>query len=150
MLRCSLASMMALCVVACLPDKTALKTSPLLGTWQGTYRIIRPGVLPDGSNPDQEFRFQLTVRAANGTVAGQFEPIGNSNAKRQDIRNYGRFANRDCFDVITIDNGDMRWCVVVSGEHFEGLWNRGPEGGPTTNGLGSDDHLAPVSAIKSK
>jgi hypothetical protein len=146
MRRCSLASVMALCVVASAPDKTAL----LLGTWQGTYQNSRAGVLPDGSNPDQVFRFQLTVHSINGTIRGQFEPIGNGNSKRQDIRNYGRFGNRDCFDLSTGDNEDMRWCVIVSGQHLEGLWNRGPEGGPATDGLGLDDHLSPVSATRTK
>jgi hypothetical protein len=129
------------------PSRSA---SVLTGTWRGTYNSMPAQLLPDGSYPERVNGFQLNLRVVNGAVLGRFEPIGAGIAPAQDIRNYAQVGSRHCFDITAADGDDMRWCLRLRGDRLEGVWNRGPEGGPIAAGLGIGARLFKVSAARSK
>jgi hypothetical protein len=144
-----LLSISAVLAGSILAASAARRGSTLVGTWQGTYHSMPRRLLPDGSYPEVINSFTLTVRKEGETLVGRFEPNGPGIAPTQEIRSYGRFGSRDCFDISEGDGVDMRWCVVVRGNRLTGVWNMGPEGGPFTgNGVGV--RFFEVSAVRVK
>lgn len=146
MFRCTTAVLLTLLLCAA-PGSSA---GVLTGTWRGTYNSMPAQLLPDGSYPERVNGFQLSLRVVNGAVLGRFEPIGTGIAPAQDIRNYSQVKGLHCFDITAADGDDMRWCVRSRGTHLAGVWNRGPEGGPTAGGSGIGARLFRVSAARAK
>jgi hypothetical protein len=124
----------------------------ITGDWQGTYRSRPDRASPDGTYQEAVNRFKLTLEARGGAVSGRFEPVGTGLAQAQDIKNYGQFGRRHCFDITALDSSDMRWCLTVrrDSDSLVGTWNLGPQGGPAAGGLGIGARLYSVAATRVK
>jgi hypothetical protein len=117
----------------------------LNGTWVGTFNGQPQSLLPDGSYPETVTRFELTLKIRGERITGTFSNLDQIPKQTQPVQNAERFGDRLCFDVFD-SRDDRRWCVVASADHLEGTWNRGPEGGPATGGLGTGARLFGVRA----
>jgi hypothetical protein len=115
------------------------------GTWAGTFNGQPQKLLPDGRYPETVTRFDLTLKTQGTRVIGTFTNLDDVPPKPQPVQNGKRVGDRFCFDVFTVGE-DCRWCIRAHGSNLEGVWNRGPEGGPSTGGLGTGVRLFQVHA----
>ena len=115
------------------------------GIWAGTFNGQPQKLLPDGRYPETITRFELILKTQGTRVVGTFTNLDEVPLKSQPIQNGKRIGDRFCFDVFTTGE-DCRWCVRAHGSDLEGTWNRGPEGGPATGGLGAGVRLFQVRA----
>ena len=119
----------------------------LEGNWVGVFKGQPRALLADGTYPETETRFELCLRKTGGQLNGTFTNLDASPRKMQPIQNGKQIGDRFCFDVV-ISGQDGRWCVSARGGDLAGLWNRGPEGGPMTHGLGTGVRLFEIRAKK--
>jgi hypothetical protein len=106
------------------------------GLWRGTYASLHLDRLPeDGSDLEKTNEFELRLHERKGTVTGEFMDGSPVLGPGRSIMNGKIFGDRACFDVVN-EYGDMRWCVMVSGDRLSGAWSSGPEGGPLLGGAG--------------
>lgn len=115
------------------------------GTWQGTFKSQPPRRRSNGAHPEESHKFELQLHRHADKVVGWFRSLDSDSSARQSIQNGKMFGQRVCFDVF--DQGeDLRWCVSVRQNRLQGVWSRGPEGGPLLGGMGAGVRLFAVSA----
>jgi hypothetical protein len=112
------------------------------GEWVGTFNGQ-----PDGSYQETQTKFELALKANGNTITGTFTNLGESPPKSQQIRDGGRFGKDFCFSVV-ISGEPCRWCIRANKTILDGVWNRGPEGGPMLGGLGVGARLFRIRANK--
>jgi hypothetical protein len=134
---CSLVFLFSVALLASFAD--------LDGIWVGTFKGQPQRLMPDGSYPETVTRFELILEARGSRVTGTFSNLDEVPRKMQPIQNGRRIDDRFCFDVVDAGE-DCRWCVRANGADMEGIWNRGPEGGPATDGLGAGARLFEIKA----
>lgn len=110
------------------------QAAAITGVWVGTFDIQ-----PDATNRRPSKSFQLTVRMEHNHMSGELRGQ-DIQPSVQAIMNAGRFGKRFCFDVFD-DGVDMRWCVEAKHDRLEGVWSKGPKGGPLLGGMGPGPRL---------
>jgi hypothetical protein len=117
------------------------------GIWVGTFKGQPQKLLPDGSYPETITRFELILKRQGTRVLGTFTNLDEVPLKAQAIGHGKRIGDRFCFDVF-VGGEDCRWCIRARGSELEGVWNRGPEGGLITGGMGTGARLFSIRAKK--
>jgi hypothetical protein len=123
----------------------AVAADPLDGVWQGTFQRQPVKRRPGGTQPEESSRFELRLRRSRDKVSGWFTNLDQDAKARRPIQHGRMFGQRACFDVIDQDS-HMRWCISLRHDRLQGVWSRGPEGGPLLDGMGAGGRLFAVTA----